>query len=315
MSVTSDKKLWLFGDSFIAEQPQGTPTEILQKQWFNRVGMLLHSDIYNTGVNGSSLEYLITQLIQYKDLMNPGDYAIFTVTEPQRKWFIEERPDWGNLFMYGGYKEYPVKKVVQAIDDYKYHLANKAGHLSLYYGAIGLINHICLYHKIKYCILPSFSPPITVEYAEFDKFDLAFSEKKTQNDIDHKVKEIPAMGQMLDVWGNLTQISTEEFGDGDEDGDAKDVWQDIMQNKWRGCDQRLNHMTEVNHEFLAKKVYNCLIMGHGVDLTTGFHKSVINKDNFRDINPDNIYNHEYCMKDIDEEVAYKKKYNTKFKLF
>ena len=304
----SDKKLWLFGDSFLSEQPPGTPVEILQKQWFNQIGLMLHADVYNTAVNGSSLEYLIMMLIQNKDIMKPGDYAIFTLTEPTRKWFIYDRPDWGNLWMKGGYRQYPVKKVVEAIDSYKEHLTNEAGNLSLYYGALGLINHICGLHGIKYCVLPCFAPHISLKYEEHGSNAWVAAGG-------HKITEIEHMGKMCQIRGNLTKISTEEFGDGDEAGNSKDEWMHIMQDKWRGCDQRLNHMTEPNHEFLAKKVYNCLVMGQNVDLNSGFQKSVINRDNYRDINPNNIYNHVYSMKEIDEDNEYTKKYNKTFKLF
>tara|TARA_B100000035_G_scaffold105736_2_gene89693 strand:+ start:5000 stop:5974 length:975 start_codon:yes stop_codon:yes gene_type:complete len=306
-SPTSKHKLWLFGDSFLAEQPKNTPTEILKKTWYNQIGMLLHADIYNTAINGSSIEYLMMMLIENKDIMKRGDYAIFVLTEPTRKWFIEDRPDWGNLWMAGGYSQYPVKKVVQAIDDYKDHLANEAAHLSLFYGAVGFINHICKNKGIKFCILPSFRPHISLKYDEHGP--------DAWKHTGHNVTEVSLMGQMLNIIGDLTKISTEEFGDGDQDGDAKKVWHNIMQEKWRGCDQRLNHLTEPNHEILAKKVYNCLIMGHDVDLTSNFQKSVINEDNYRDINPDNIYNHVYSMNEIDEDNKNDELYIKKFKLF
>ena len=290
MSVTSDKKLWLFGDSFLSEQPEGTPTEILQKTWFNQIAMLLHADVHNTAVNGSSLDYLITMLLENKDAMSSGDYAIFVLSEPSRRWFIQDRPDWGNLNMRGGYSQYPVKKVVAAIDAYKNHLQNEASLMSLYYGAIGIINHVCLYHGIKFAVLPAFTPHITVNYME--------SPKSAYKHLSHKITEISPMGKMCSVTGNLTTISTEEMGDGNENGNAKNTWHNIVSDKWHGCDQRLNHLSEPNHEILAKKVYNCLVMGQHIDLTSNFQNSLINEDNYTDVNPDNIYNHVYGPADI-----------------
>tara|TARA_B100001093_G_scaffold507354_1_gene567757 strand:- start:1576 stop:2499 length:924 start_codon:yes stop_codon:yes gene_type:complete len=307
MSKTSDKKLWVFGDSFVAEQPKETSIETLQKQWFNQVGLMLHADIYNLACNGSSLDFLVTQLLETKDLFNEGDFAIFALTDANRKWFIPERPDWGNLWMGGGYKEYPVKKVVEAIDSYKEHLQWQAQAFANYYGTLGIINHICLYHKVKFCILPSFRPPISVKYDE--------NATDAWPNLDHRVTEVPSQGVLLKCAGDLTKISTEEFGDGLQEGTAKDGWKEMMHKYWRGYDQRLNHLTEANHEILAKKVFNCLIMGANLDLNSGFVKGCISTDNYRDINPNNIYNHTYSIEDIDEDNRSDKLYKKKFKLF
>ena len=100
----------------------------------------------------------------------------------------------------------------------------------------------------------------------------------------------------VEVLGNLTKISTEEFGsDPDE---HTNLWKQIMIKKWQGCDQRLNHLSPENHEQVAYRVYETLMTGMKLDLISGFKKDCVNLDNWKETNKGNIYNH---VLSIDED--------------
>jgi|TARA_B100001093_G_scaffold164828_1_gene157297 hypothetical protein len=273
MSTTNNNNFWLFGDSFTAGQPEDPPAASLS--WFRQVHAKINEttrkdiDLHNFSATGSSIEYTFKNILQAIPHMQPGDFAVFQLTQSSRRWFVKDRPDWGNIHMREGYNLHDIKPIVTAIDMYKEHLQDDLNDQALYQSFIGFCNYIASIKRLRYVVIPGFP--------------------------EAHIEGIPVMPH-VEVSGNLTKISTEEFGS-DQD-EHTNLWKQIMIEKWQGCDQRLNHLSPENHELVAYRVYETLMTGKRLDLISDFKKDCVNLDNWKEVNKGNIYSH---VLSIDED--------------
>ena len=71
------KKVWFFGDSYCA----------YKENWVEQVALNLNADIMNLGVTGSSLSFLLDDLVKKSKFIEEEDTVILCITGTQREYF------------------------------------------------------------------------------------------------------------------------------------------------------------------------------------------------------------------------------------
>jgi hypothetical protein len=71
------KKVWFFGDSYCA----------YEENWVKQVSINLNAEIANLGIPGSSVFFLLDDLLEKKDKIQKQDTVILCVTNTQRHFF------------------------------------------------------------------------------------------------------------------------------------------------------------------------------------------------------------------------------------
>lgn len=243
--------LYVFGDSYshsikhMAKSNKArddkNPFIPLEDNWVNIVSKKLIDSVecVNHAVAGASNEYIFHTLMSYASDFKAGDNIIVQLTSRQRRWLIEDHPEFSN-FMMEDRKNTLSSAQEAAIKSYAKHLNSDVVDEAIYkaclYGAtyIGkMLGEMCW-------------------------------ETGTESGI--KVLVLPGFHEIGGVTGTLGDVCFGEFA-GQE---AKDAYYKSVSD----CDSRWNHMSEDNHIILAEKVLSFFDNYTEVNLNTDFKKAI-----------------------------------------
>ena len=79
---------------------------------------------------------------------------------------------------------------------------------------------------------------------------------------------LPTFHSVIGVTGDLTTVSEQEF-----------ETEELLDLYYQNYDYRVNHLSQENHDILAKKVLDFFVDNKEVDLTKDFKKSIITQEN------------------------------------
>ena len=200
---------------------------------------------HNWSQYGVSNEYISEGFTRHSNEITQDDFLIFIITWKSRHWFFEDRPEVSNLNMMSNgviYKEYG-KQYEQAVKHFEKYLdSERLANIKLNW-YYGYLNFVES-HFPNTLIIPGFD----------NDFHRAFN---------------------FQVNGNLYPIGASEF-------ETPKIGETIFKKKWGSLDRRVGHMTNINHEILAEKVYQTFITKAPLDLYNGFEKEFINLSNYKD---------------------------------
>ena len=248
--------LYVFGDSYCHDikdmelsnkdrRGEGLYPEFfpLEDNWVNIVSKKLigSTDYVDCAMAGTSNEYIWHKLQNYASDFVPGDHIIVQLTSQQRRWLIEEHPQCSNWAAMGLSNSKLSSTQKNAIQTYSKHLNHEKADHAIYMA--------CLYATTY--------------------IGKMLGENGGNEDGGIKVLILPGFYDIAGVEGNLGNVCFGEF-DGQESQD---------QFYKTTCDNRWNHMTEINHTILADKVLDFFEDFTMVDLTTDFEKAIYTKDN------------------------------------
>ena len=234
--------LWVFGDSYTRHSKTNQ-----ENFWTFKLAKMLGVKTYhNWSQYGISNEYICNGFIEHSPNISSEDYIIFIITSKSRHWFFEERPEISNLNMVQGdsiiKKEYGSSSVKAVHYFEKYLDSERLANIKLNW-YYGYLNFVES-HFPNTLIIPGFD----------NDFHRAFN---------------------FQVNGNLYPIGASEF-------ETPKIGETIFKKKWGSLDRRVGHMTNINHEILAEKVYQTFITKAPLDLYNGFEKEFINLSNYKD---------------------------------
>jgi hypothetical protein len=248
--------LYVFGDSYCHDikdmelsnkdrRGEGLYPEFfpLEDNWVNIVSKKLIGSVncVNESTAGASNEYIWHKLQSYASDFVPGDHIIVQLTSQQRRWLIEEHPQYSNW-------------ITMPLDDSK--LSSAQQNAVAAYGKH--LNHEQADHAIYMACL----------YAT-TYIGKMLGENGGDENEGIKVLILPGFHNIAGVEGTLSNVCYGEF-DGQESQDQ--FYKTTHDNRW-------NHMTEINHTILADKVLDFFEDFTMVDLTTDFEKAIYTKDN------------------------------------
>lgn len=84
-------KLWVFGDSFASDYD-------VDYSWFNQLADKLGCKAVVRGLPGVDNTFIVNQFQENMADMDPDDYVITLLTDPQRFWLFEKVPNLGNWY-------------------------------------------------------------------------------------------------------------------------------------------------------------------------------------------------------------------------
>lgn len=154
-------KLWIFGDSFSAcYQENLNKHENNIPVWTKQLAMLLKVDTieYRSGY-GYSNEYIFKTVIEETKNFNHDDSVLIQLTEPYRRWFIKEAPNYGNYHTILNSKnnEIVTEQRKQAIKAYITYLQNEESDTLIYQQSFYALYSILTVSPISnWKILPGF---------------------------------------------------------------------------------------------------------------------------------------------------------------
>jgi len=245
--------LHVYGDSYV-ESPMPDYLRLVKSgeqpgPWYYEVGKGLDVDeMYVHGVMGFSNESIYDKWKANLHQIKPGDYVIVVMTEVNRRWFFPEYPEFSNLALKG--KEHFFKKEeVVAINQYLKYLDNPSVGPIMADTISQTIGFNCMQIGVEHAlIIPGFAAVEPYTYSPYTK-----------------------------NVGNLGLPCFAEFI-------SDKVYQGCMANT-ESVDARLNHLSWVNHEVMARKALASIKLGKDLDLTTGFETNIFTKpEQFTDLN-------------------------------
>ena len=255
-----------------------------------RMNSLVLSDSPYTAVMGGNDEWSIKCLKAYQPHIAPDDIVLILTTDPLREWLIPMVPTVGStinlkesIFVKSMLKKLPpehhpyVEKQVKAALQYHDYIANddtkKEALVLAYYARLTYFQKILDRIGCRYLIIPG---QADINYET--NFPNIYKEMAKQLwDTDDMGMNIH--NQSIRVKGALMNVGLEELKDCSADN------YDLIMNSedcWAGMDKRRNHMSKVNHQILADKIIDSFKNNVDLDLTTGFEKGFLTKENCLD---------------------------------
>jgi hypothetical protein len=243
--------LWLFGDSFATVRNLNyhdlTDDKMPQWVWMQQVARNLPIDTAHwCGLPGVSNEWIMNEIKKYTKDFNKGDYLIVTSTHINRRWFIKDKPDLGNIYL-DNLNKLVTKKQARALKEYKETFLDQHLVLSKLYQEQFLAWCYSFAHTLglKLCLLPAFD----------------------ENPFFMHIKQYPG-----NIANSLVGVDEAEFV-----GRA-DKKYDLFHACEVAVDRRLCHMSEPNHTVLAQKIFKFFKYGEIIDLQNGFERNLFKNE-------------------------------------
>jgi len=179
-------KLWIFGDSFsVLYNEELPPLENNFSIWSVQLAKLLGCDTieYRSGY-GYANEYIFKTVVDDAQKIHETDYVLVQLTDPSRRWFLENDPTYGNYhnILDSQFNEVINKKTKQAVKGYISCLHHPQSDSILYqqcfYGLYTILN---ITASNQWKIIPGFEPCPEVNGTMSDIANLEFI-----NDIERK---------------------------------------------------------------------------------------------------------------------------------
>ena len=240
-------KLWIFGDSYGVHVEQD-PSLVNKWFWGYEVAKKLQCQYYNNQSQmGVSNEYIQYLMMQNEKNISCDDYVIVISTSISRRWFFKEFPQLSNYYI-ENIREFLQKDQYVALEYYIRHLYNPEADLLNMHRFLGWIHYMTQLRQWNLLLIPGF---------ESDGYPI---------------------GHKYMVKGSLYDVSFNEF---ENDDDVGWYYHDYCQ----GRDKRSGHISKINHEILADKIYQTFTDNVCLDLNENFTKKIISHssiDNIQD---------------------------------
>ena len=157
--------LWVFGDSFVSDKnhwyyynKQGDKWICPDWHWPRQLGCKLGAEtVAGASLPGVSNEWIGYQISEYlnKNKFQKDDYIVVVSTSIHRRWFIQEHPSLGNLYVNNMSKLVP-SRTYKAIELYKEEFTEQHEKLSEIYYQWFLTWVREILKPYKFCLLPGF---------------------------------------------------------------------------------------------------------------------------------------------------------------
>lgn len=250
--------LWVFGDSFSTHTDLITeannsrtfdgkfpPIEPIEKNWTQQVSELVtgNKKYNNFSVAGCANEYIYHIYSEQCTGFKSGDYVLICLTAKNRRWLFEDFPHFSN---------WTNCDVDRNTGDTK-KIKKEQWKAMENYGKY-------LHHD-------------TLDNTIYDSIIWALMMRAYElMQMNVKFLMLPGFHEKFGCDGILNDICNNEFSS-----------QEVLEEYYlKTTDNRWNHMSEVNHKILANKVSDFFLdKNHQIDLTQGFEKNIITKDNIK----------------------------------
>ena len=245
-------KLWVFGDSFatVKNSHYKNLDDHCQPSWvwMQQVGKNLPiTEARWNGLAGVSNEWIMNEIKKYTKDFSKGDYLIVTSTHINRRWFIKDKPDMGNIYL-DNINKLVTKKQARALKEYKETFLDQHLVLSKLYQEqfLAWCYSVAQSTGVRLCLLPAFDETIW----------------------HYHIKSHSAIANCL------TGVDEREFSSL-EGENYKYAW---LSKIWKGVDPRLCHLSEPNHTVLAQKIVKFFKYGEIIDLQNGFERDLFKNE-------------------------------------
>ena len=255
------------------------------------------SDTPWTATAGASEDIIQRNFLESQSYILPDDIVLIIPTDPLREYLVPLIPTMGNVInlKYSTFIENSIASLdpklhpmiraqIKTAIQYNDYIATdtlKIKSLIIqYYAKMAFYQKMLDRIGCRYLIVPGQSDIIYSE--NFPRWEQQFDpDTKLEWDIDSL--DLNIHNNHVKVLGSLKRISFNELEDFNQH-------QNIMNRKdcWDGIDKRRNHLSRNNHRILAEKIIDSLNNSTNLDLSVGFDKKIITKENCLD--PDFIIN-------------------------
>lgn len=245
-------ELYVIGDSFSYLHPDEESQN--PRIWSVALAKKLKCGLYNSSCAGSSQDWLIDSLYKFKNQITPDDYIVLVLTHPSRFWFFDEYPQLCNPF----------------IIDFDRDITS------------GQSEAVAAYYK----------------HIQRDTFDQRHQTIRLGNIAN--LARVNGWRDPVIMFGFETNVLFKEdypnlkFGNGfltqDPSVGELSAYKEVL-NLFSGNDPRFNHLCLDNHDILVDKLYNTLVHGTKLDLTTGFIRDIIT--------PNFLEDEQFCREQLD----------------
>lgn len=255
------------------------------------------SDTPWTAVAGASEDIILRGFLRGQSYILPDDIVLIATSDPIREYLIPLIPTTGNVInlknrsftdqLLSDYdlELHPmIRTQIKIAIEYNDYIATDALRIQAliiqYYAKMAFYQKMLDKIGCRYIIVPGQSDIIYSE--NFPRWEGRF-DPNTELEWDIDSLGLNIHNNHIKVLGSLKRISFNETKDFSEN-------QSIMNSKdcWNGIDKRRNHLSRNNHKILAEKIIDSLINSADLDLSVGFEKNFITKENCLD--PDFVIN-------------------------
>jgi len=250
------KKIFVLGDSF--SYPHKTEKMLwpvlMAKKIEEKIGEKIQ--IENRSIIGASQDFVWNSLSSVLKEITPDDFLVIVLTNAERFWFFENRPEYSNLLSIENIKQTTEDPNLQNVllgfmtqiwrpNLAKLHQDHRLGYLA--------------YHVLK----NNLRRPLIL--------------KAFENVINNE----ESFSELLFSTHSLAKIQLEEFEKFERDFNGADILLDPKY--WHHVECRYNHMCLSNHEILGNVLSQSLLNDSSPDFGSNiFYKAIITEKNCRD---------------------------------
>lgn len=247
-------RLFVVGDSFSAPGgsfvPQGFDSP---NTWIEQVADRMNLELVNDSLIGCALDYQWLQIHKWLDQdLNPTDRIIVVLTDPWRYWYFNDLPEASNTSIVD-LKDFISPEKIDAVEKFILHIQR-----------IDLIAMACI-HRLAWL-------DRTVQERGLAKPLVIKAFDQTNGEAEFYKNYVIAKGNLHHNIQRKEYIGYK----------SKDKNYNFSGELLKGIDPRYNHMCLRNHKVLADKVVDFFQNDIQVDLETGFHEEIIDKEVFND---------------------------------
>lgn len=207
------------------------------QQWLHQLKQL--SNIEQLQVHalaGSANDWISMQILNTSDQWQEDDVVIVIPTQANRQWWFEDHPHMSNINSMWGHAW------ARELEADNKHRVDAVGYYMNFLQRDDIDTLRC---RQMTAWVESVANAKGVTLRMLPAFDLGFSIRGCE--------------------GNLTDVCNSEFFD-----------RRVMERHYQqGVDSRVNHLSPVNHEWLANALYTSLVNNIGVDLTQGYQSGFL----------------------------------------
>jgi|TARA_B110000977_G_C11046419_1_gene480711 hypothetical protein len=214
--------LYVFGDSFavdiqhmdesnrVRELNKLPQFQSLNNNWVNLVSNKLTGTVThnNYAMAGCSNEYIFHTLMQHKDKFKSNDCVIVVLTDCNRRWFVEQYPEFANWTNCDFDLKAITKNQNNAIQQYgKYldnELASKAIYDAIFWATVNVAQQVAS-NNTKFLIIPGFHSIQGIQGTLVEVTAAEFDNNKTLNQYYKKTSD--------DRWNHLSKANHKILAD------------------------------------------------------------------------------------------------------
>lgn len=248
------QKLWIFGDSFSAQDPNYDPSTVWTRDLAHRLADHLNIPVQlrNNSLVGSAQDWMFTEYVKAVPQISADDYVVILLTSASRYWYFENQPSLSNWNILD-FDAQVTKEQARAAELYIKHIQRPhLDSLSL----LGRLSFIAYETKTR-----ALRRPLIIK---------AF---------DQDIGPADYFSELNIAQGTLTQV---QFGEYKNQDLVEKMFAQGNPGYFKGADCRFNHLCLRNHSILSEKIMHSLLTDQVCDLTDGFHREIIDQYWYKD---------------------------------